>query len=164
MGLSKLYLMCGVPGAGKSTWVEQHKGEGVVISRDKIRFSMLHETDEYFSKEPFVYQEFIKQITEALDTNGLVFADATHLNGSSRIKLLRSLGTALTNVEVNAIVKIVPVTTAIEQNENRKGTMAYVPPAEIQKMANRFSLPIHAEGFTHIYIINPDGTLTEVAS
>ena len=96
MGLSKLYLMCGVPGAGKSTWVEQHKGEGVVISRDKIRFSMLHETDEYFSKEPFVYQEFIKQITEALDTNGLVFADATHLNGSSRIKLLRSLGTALT--------------------------------------------------------------------
>lgn len=163
MEKSKLCIMCGVPGVGKSTWLKNHKGEGVVISRDEIRFSMVREDEDYFSKENEVYNEFIYQIAHALKFNKTVYADATHLNMSSRTRLLRSLGSNIKDIEVNIIFFYAPIKTILEQNEQRKGTRAYVPPEEIKKMAGRFTLPSHSEGFEHIYKVNTDGTLTEVA-
>ena len=42
--MSKLILMCGVPGSGKSTWIKNNKSEtDLWISRDKIRFEKLKE-------------------------------------------------------------------------------------------------------------------------
>ena len=41
----KIYMVCGIPGAGKSTWLKNH-GNGLIVSRDEIRFKMLDEDDE----------------------------------------------------------------------------------------------------------------------
>ena len=50
--MSTLYVMCGVPGCGKSTWCKNNVPEDAVyVSRDEVRFSMLKPTDAYFSKE-----------------------------------------------------------------------------------------------------------------
>ena len=87
MAKSKLYLMMGIPGSGKSTYLKTRFIERLrVISRDEIRFSMVKEDEEYFSKEKEVYAEFISQIKEALKFEAEVFADATHLNETSRAK------------------------------------------------------------------------------
>ena len=48
-----LYIMCGIPGCGKS-WYATHnmvKDNVAYISRDSIRFNMLNAEDDYFSKE-----------------------------------------------------------------------------------------------------------------
>ena len=62
--MSKLFLMMGAPGSGKSYWAEHHvTSVDKYISRDEIRFSMLEDGDDYFAKEGKVFDNFIKQIT-----------------------------------------------------------------------------------------------------
>ena len=40
--MANIIMMCGIPGSGKSTYVEEHRGEhDLHVSRDLIRFSML---------------------------------------------------------------------------------------------------------------------------
>lgn len=159
---SKLYLMMGIPGSGKSTYLATRFSQPpIVISRDAIRFSMVSEEEEYFSKENAVYAEFINQIKEGLKFNQNVYADATHLNETSRAKTLRSLGESLKDVEVNVIWVRVPVEVAIQQNENRKGTRSYVPKSVIRRMHSQVTPPTKEEGFDHIYIFE-NGKVKEI--
>ena len=74
-----LVLMCGAPGSGKTTIAKKLMGNNdLYISRDEIRYSMISDEDEYFSKEKEVFNEYIKQIDEALTKNyHWIFADAT---------------------------------------------------------------------------------------
>lgn len=154
MKKTKLYLMCGIPGSGKSTYLETRFIQPpVVISRDEIRFKIVKEDEEYFSHEKEVYNEFINQIQTALKFEAEVFVDATHLSEGSRTKLLRSLGSSLRDVEVNIIWIKVPLEVALKQNENRKGTRAYVPETVIRRMNSQITIPTKEEGFEHIYIV-----------
>lgn len=99
--MKTLFILCGVPGSGKSTWASKQFGEENVVSRDKIRFSFLDNESDYFDKETFVWEEFIREIQNRLNGNEeIVVADATHINKRSRNKLLNAL--KLSN-EVNVI-------------------------------------------------------------
>ena len=58
----KLYILSGVPGCGKSTWARNmmKKDENIdIISRDKIRFSMVNEENGYFSREDEVFNKYV---------------------------------------------------------------------------------------------------------
>ena len=59
-----LIMLCGCPGSGKSTWTQQYKENKkvVIISRDEIRFRLVSEKEEYFSKETQVFNIFISEI------------------------------------------------------------------------------------------------------
>lgn len=161
--MTKLWIMCGVPGLGKSTWIKNNlskfKGTVKVVSRDEIRFSMVAEDEEYFSKENEVYNEFIKQIKEGIDICDNVIVDATHLNEGSRSKLLRNLNRSLVGVEVNAIVLRANVEIALERNEKRTGTRSFVPRSVIRRMNSQFTMPSFEEGFDniHVCLIDKDG-------
>ena len=108
-----------------------------------------------------VFAEFINQIKEGLKFNQNVYADATHLNETSRAKTLRSLGESLKDVEVNVIWVRVPLETALTQNENRKGTRSYVPKSVIRRMHSQVTPPTKEEGFDHIYIFE-NGKVKEI--
>ena len=66
MSKKKLFVMCGNPGSGKSTWIQNnlHTFEGYtsVVSRDEIRFLLVPEGEDYFSKETEVFQQFVDEI------------------------------------------------------------------------------------------------------
>ena len=86
--MHKLGIMCGVPGSGKSTWLKDKK-DVLVISRDAIRFQLVKENEEYFSKEKQVFKTFIKTIQDALDSNTTphaIYIDATHITKKSRVR------------------------------------------------------------------------------
>ena len=76
--------MCGAPGSGKTYWakkaLELKSGEVPIkyFSRDEVRFEMVPEDEEYFSKEDAVFKEWIRRIQEALDSDEdcYVIADA----------------------------------------------------------------------------------------
>lgn len=151
---NKLYMMVGIPGSGKSTWILNHQAKFKrpykVVSRDQIRFSLVGEDEEYFSKEKEVFEKFVEAIKEGLDSDLDVYADATHLNEASRSKLLRALGTSLKGVKVEAIVIRPSFDTIVKQNAQRSGR-EFVPLSVIRRMNYQFTMPTEEEGFDRIW-------------
>lgn len=152
--MSKLILMCGVPGSGKSTWIKNNKSEtDLWISRDKIRFEKLKEGDDYFAFEDIVFEQFIEEIAWGLEMDKTVIADATHLNRKSRAKVLNEV--AKFADEIEAIVMDVHLETALERNDNRTGR-AFVPRGVIRRMFFQMEAPARDEGFDKITFIRED--------
>lgn len=139
----RLWLLCGCPGSGKTHFARTvfADGEGIkYISRDEIRYRLVKENEQYFSKETKVFNEFVTQIKEALDTEDEyvsdVIADATHLNWSSRSKLLSALGILAGKrsfVDVIPIVMTTSVEESIRRNNTRVGR-ACVPEKDLRRM------------------------------
>lgn len=155
-----LYVSCGVPGSGKSTFLKEMKREDeVIVSRDEIRFSLLKPGEDYFAHEHEVYTKFLNEIVKNIHEGRNVYADATHLNEKSRCKLLCGLyRRGCKQSETNAIYFNVPLATCLERNETRLGTPAYVPPEQVKRMAQQFVPPQKYEGFfKNIWSVNEDG-------
>ena len=152
-------ILTGAPGSGKSTWANQQKN-AKVISRDTIRFSLLSEDDEYFSKENEVLRLFYKNIQDALDNKNAdydtVIADASHLTSVRRYETIRELN--LDNLEeVINVQFIAPIEVCIARNANRTGR-ANVPNEVIRRMRKSQVLTQpHETYFTKSITINERG-------
>ena len=155
-----LYISCGVPGSGKSTFLNRVKKEDEkVVSRDDVRFLFLKEGEEYFSHEKEVFQEFINIITFYVNSGVNVYADATHLNEASRAKLTDALLEAGCQPSaVEAIYFKVPIDICLERNENRKGTKTYVPQNVIRRMYNQMTYP---KEFSKTWIVDENGNISK---
>lgn len=151
MKKNKLYVMAGCPGSGKSTYAKSHFPDALYVSRDEIRFSMVSEDEEYFSKEDEVFQAFIDKINEGLRQSLDVVADATHLNNVSRYKLLYSLDLNRNKTELEIVYLHPPLEVCIERNEKRKGTRSYVPVDVLKKMYYSFKAPFFTDGMFDVY-------------
>ena len=148
-----VYILCGPPASGKSYWAKKRvasEESAVWISRDRVRFSMVSEEEEYFSKEKEVYREFIRQVQEAID-NGVenIYVDATHLNWPSRKKTLYSLRFP-PFTHVTAIYFTTSYKECIRRNELREGR-EQVPDGIIWSMYNRRRSPIH-DPYQYTYV------------
>jgi len=150
-----LFVLVGPPASGKSTWAQEYltsMNESVLwVSRDKIRFSIVNENEDYFSQEKLVYSSFINSIKTGLETHDTVIADATHIAAGSRKKLFKALGDSIKEVEVIAMVVKVDYKTALARNAERRGR-EYVPPCVLESMYESFTIPTLEEGFNQIWI------------
>lgn len=151
-----LYVSCGIPGSGKTTFLNKVKKEDeIIVSRDDIRMPMLKKQEDFFKHEKEVYKIFITKIGEGLQSGHNVYADATHLNRFSRQKLFDNLKGYFPNLDysLEAIYFNVPIQICLQRNKNRTGR-ARVPEPAILSMANSFSKPLPTEGFCHIWIVD----------
>ena len=152
MKQKKAWLMCGTPGSGKSTWVQEQiaANDGIWCSRDNIRFSLLDENEDYFAKEDLVISTWITEIQNALDNeegSDNIYIDATHLNVKARKKVMNMLN--LKNAEVIAVNFIIPLDVCLFRNDGRKGR-AFVPRSVIRRMFYSFEPATMDEGFAEI--------------
>ena len=139
--MTNIHLMCGIPASGKSTWANYHasKTGGLIISRDIIRYSLVSENEDYFSKEDHVFATFVYTINEALNKNVKdIYIDATHISSKSRAKLLDHINTNGNNL----ICEVFPISIydALARNLRRTGR-AQVPESAIYKMYSSFKEP-----------------------
>jgi predicted kinase len=149
--MSKLILMMGVAGAGKSTWIKQNYPEVVPVSRDAIRFAILDEKGgEYFDHETEVFNSFIRQIVGSLVADEVTIADATHLNRKARLKVLSRVRKYADEVEV-VWVKV-SLETAMRQNAMRTGR-SRVPNDVIKNMYQSIQIPEDNEGINKLTIV-----------
>lgn len=149
--MSKLYLMAGAPGSGKTYWATHHLTENdKYISRDEIRFSMLEDKDDYFARENEVFDEFIKQINNSLMIYDNVFADATHLNFASRNKTISRIHVPVD--EINVVFLDTSLNTCIKRNAQRTGRK-FVPEIVIKNMYRSINFPEKEEGIKNVYVI-----------
>ena len=80
-----LYIMCGLPRAGKSTWVKRNKKEKIVISPDTIRREIFgHQFHQNANSLVFAFAEnmAILLLKQGVD----VIIDATHITSGLRNK------------------------------------------------------------------------------
>lgn len=148
--MSKLIMMMGIPGAGKSTWVRQNFPNITPVSRDAIRFALLKEGEEYFAHETEVFEKFTQQTIDSLVANEVTIVDATHLTKSSRAKVLNKVRKFADEIEIIWID--VDLVTAFKQNDMRDGR-AWVKHGIIRRMFFSLEEPTEDEGFTKITII-----------
>lgn len=165
----KLILMVGCPGSGKSTWIEKQipriEEDGkttVVVSRDYIRKSMVGDTNDesiYFSREKEVFEEFVRQINEAMEIGiDTVFVDATHISVGSRRKILTRL---IPDPQTKLAIAVMdtPAEVCKERNAQRTG-FAHVPDKGMSNMIKGYKKPDFSEfpdnsyGFKEIYIVD----------
>lgn len=138
-----LYVMCGCPGSGKTTYAANllmKIPHTVYISRDACRFLLLQEKEDYFSREKEVFASFLAQICDNLQAGFNVIADATHLNVKSRNKLISGIAQKVKDFEVTYICLETPLATCLKRNEKRSGT-AHVPEEALKNMYNRYHRP-----------------------
>ena len=147
--MSKMYMVIGAPGCGKSTYIKNHLKENeIVISRDKIRFGLLKDTDEYFSKEKEVYNEFIKQINAAIADNKDFYVDQTSLNAAARNKLFNKL--IKKPDKIIGIYFTTPIDIILQRNAQRNGR-ALVPENVVIDMYKILTKPTSEESFDEIW-------------
>ena len=144
MKSKRVWLLSGLPGSGKSTWIKRRLEEqqgGFWVSRDAVRFSMVREDEPYFERENEVFNEWISQICMAL-CNPLIediYIDATHLNDRSREKTLSRLPKENIN-KITNVVFLVPIEICLERNAQRSGREV-VPESVIRNMEKSFKMP-----------------------
>lgn len=155
-----LFLCCGIPGAGKSTWVREHMNidADAYISRDLIRFSLLNEGQAYFEVEDKVRQSFFAEIEnhtidEGNDYN--VFVDATHLTPKSRAQVRKHIKGHPYKIAVSFET---PLEIALERNKQRTGR-ALVPDSVIYNMYSSYKKPTLEEGFDEVWHVNFEGII-----
>ena len=155
-----LFLLSGPPGCGKSTWAAnevEHFG-GEIISRDKIRFSLLEERGgDYFDYEDEVIARFLSNIQKAIDdpTIERVYIDATHINRKARDAVMNKLDLSAID-EKNCVFFDICSAVAIERNEKRTG-LAHVPRSVIRRMSLSHTIPDKDESFDNVIFIDEFG-------
>ena len=158
----KAFVMCGIPGSGKSTWVIKHMAPvtDITISRDNIRFMLLQDDEEYFAHESKVKNIFFSAIrsnTFISKDFDSVFVDATHLTPKSRRQTMNHIAPDTHKI---AVYFDVPIEVALERNARREGR-ARVPEDAIKNMYDSFCAPKISEGFDEIWRVNAEGEIIE---
>lgn len=149
-----LYIMVGIPGSGKSSYVKQkcnNDDNSLRVSRDEIRYNILKENDAYFSKEKEVFNQFIQEINRLLHMGFTVYADATHINEVSRAKVINNIDDRVIG-SLNAIYMNTPYSICKIRNEKRYGREK-VPEKVIDQMFKKLTKPTKQEGFDNIFIV-----------
>lgn len=141
-----LYIMCGCAGVGKDYFIAHGPISNVTcVSRDKIRFSFMNKQDEYFAHEKEVFETFIDKIVSELYNGKDVIANATHLNFSSRKKLINSINRRfMKRYHIVYYVLVSPIDVILRQNSQREG-LEKVPETTILEMYKSFEIPQYSE-------------------
>lgn len=148
--MNYLIMFCGVPGSGKSTEACRMAGSlaarGLAvehISRDELRFNIISDESEYFSKEKEVFSKFVEKMNNSLNKNDCTIIDATHISKASRAKILRRVENS-DNVRLLVLYLTTPLDVCIQQNDLRIGRER-VPHEAIERMAEQFEEPTEKE-------------------
>ena len=149
----QLIVMCGLPGAGKSTFAKQYVQEHPntkIMSSDGIREELYG--DESIQGNPAeVFSLMQNRTVEHLEAGIDVVYDATGMAQSNR-------GEILSRTSESVYKKCVIVWASVEECIKRDSLRRrHVGPGIIDMMVRRFEAPDYSEGFDEIQVLIPEG-------
>ena len=141
--MCKILVLVGLPGSGKSTYLEELGANAV--SSDEIRRLLADDAaDQRIHRRVFaVVRNLIRHRIEI--GRPVTYVDATNLTRRERRQYIR-LG-ELYRCDVEAVFFNVPLDICLERNRLRSRV---VPEDAVREMARRLVAPTLAEGFTKV--------------
>lgn len=154
--MPKLYVLVGVPGAGKSTWVNDQAWAKACayISTDTHVENYARSVGKTYSE---VFKEFMPKAVDLMTRDVIaarkagkdIIWDQTSTTKASRSRKFRMLP------EYHAIAVVFPTPDRKELDrrlQSREGK--HIPKSVIDQMIEGFSMPSKKEGFSEIQIVN----------
>lgn len=153
----KIYVLVGLPGSGKSTWIKNNRkniGENaaIVSSDDYIDMKAAEEGKTYSQ----AYSDHIggatmhakKTFSEAVKEGRNIVVDQTNMGTKRRKTWLSQVGNKYEKI---AVVFDVPERELFERlNDRAQKTGKIIPMKVIDEMASRYNPPSKEEGFDKI--------------
>lgn len=156
MNKPHLYMLIGLPGTGKSTWVENHKNnygsKTIVLSTDDVlmmignQFGMTY--NEMFDNISYSFAEkmMMKGAAHAIQNKWNVIWDQTNLNVKTRQKKLSLFGDTYEKIGI-----YFPIPPDHEVRLNRR-VGKVIPRNVMQSMKEKFEYPSTNEGFDRLIV------------
>jgi predicted kinase len=119
MEKTNVYIMCGIPGAGKSTYCQTNLSGVKHISRDDIRVQLGYilpgeKAKLTYEQENKVTKEEYKQIKECINNNVDIVIDDINITKKGRKQLIKYINT-FDNTNIIAVNIITPLNICIER-------------------------------------------------
>jgi predicted kinase len=151
--MSKVYVLVGVPGSGKSTWVENQ-----LWTQDCVYVSSDHFVEEEAQRQGKTYNEVFKEyattaislmldkVIEARDAGKDIIWDQTSVSVKSRKKKFQMLS----DYEHIAVVFGTPPRNELEKRlASRPGKS--IPWEVVNSMIDNFEMPTEEEGYKEVW-------------
>lgn len=142
----RIVVLVGLPGSGKSTYLEHRKVSG--LSSDAIRRLLADdETDQTIHVRVFQTLRYLLEQRLAIG-RPMTYIDATNLTPEERrpyIEIGRAWG-----CDVEAVFFDVPLEVCMERNARRDRV---VPGEALAKMASKLARPTTEEGFARVTVL-----------
>lgn len=156
----KIYMLVGVPAAGKSTWVEKEfQGECHVVSSDKIidelakAQNLTYNEVFHYAKvaEAMMWQEFDRYIEGKYNP---IVIDRTNMSPKARRKFFERLRNFHKGhgYEIHCVVFPKPEDEEHQRRLNSRPGKN-IPEDVIRSMLASFQMPTEAEGFASVTVI-----------
>lgn len=143
--MAVLYLMVGIPGAGKTTWAKAQT-DCVYLGSDELRRRLYGRemTPRGYRK---IHRIMAREAAAHLSVGQNVVVDSAHISRNSRRKLLKLIPSDVKRV---AVFIDTPLKQALENNQHRN---RHVPEPGIRFLKLRLRPPEQSEGFDKILYI-----------